>query len=460
MKIPVLKLLSFLVLTTSLCAGTYDLLSELFSLQAPDTLQYHRSRIDYSVSHQELYRASRNDTLLSRFSLRAQDLKLNFKLGETSLFASWERGLPNMDDLFQSDYTHSEFKSVYHTFDFQMDTKIKRWHIQPGLSLNFSGTADTLFITDYPRSDQAAFNSFFFDLLPESFGDSIHFKHNAYSINAEFLARNKKITFYASYRFNSNSLTESHMNSSSYSSLSGPRESIAKLNNSRIKFKFAYVIDPANYMWTGIDFGHYPLDWHHTIYPGDPIPSEVIQIAGGQNNSYQAQLGYRTTLKNFHIGTSITGGHIVLSDTASTPVLGYFIGFFPISHQADLDLRTSYLLGKFHADHVWTINRSYIKPRLDIIALRSWSDIDFEALLEFGLEDIQVQDQYIHSAYFFAVGCSVSIALNSDLFLDIDLEQLIPYVKTISPEPPPPPPPDGTKLYGGLSVNIGVSMTW
>ena len=460
MRKPWFKLILLLILTACLNAGTFDLVSRMFALDPPDKTKTGMSMIDYSVSHQELYRATRNDTLLSRSTYRDQHLQFNYHFKRFDLYTSWIRKVFDIDDLFNSDYTITDFKPISHKFDLTLDTRIHNWRIKPGISFFFSSTKDTLFIPKYPSSDQSALNNYFFDLLPGTFGDSIRFNHSGNSIKGELQASHAKFTVYVSYQYMFNRLIESHENTSSYPGLAGPRESLAILDNTNIRLKVNYAIDPKNSIWGGADLSVLPLDWHHSVYPGDPIPSEIIQLAGGRNSHVSAQLGYRTKFDNFRIESTVSIGNLNISDTASTPVMGYFMAFFPISHQADLTLNSRYALARIHADYFWKIGRSAILPRLDIIAMRSWSDVDFSALLEFGLEDIQVRERYIHASYLIAPGCDAHIFLNQDLFLDLKLEQMIPYIKTVSPEPPPPPPPDGTKRYGGLSVEIGVSMTW
>ena len=460
MRRMITKFVFLLILASFLFAGTYEYLTDIFSADGPDTTRSLSSSLSYSVSHQEWYRATRNDTLLSRYSFRDQQLMFNYEFEHFTLLSSWTRSIPNIDDMFNTDNSTLSIKPVAYKFDLGLDTGIKNWRIKPGISYSFSSIADTLFITEYPRSDQSAMNDYFFDLLPETFGDSIQFNYGHHMFKGDLLAQHEKFAFYFSYRYLNNKITESHENTSSYLSLAGPRESLLSLTSSSIRIKLAYSIHPGHLIWGGIDHSSNLFDWQHTLFPGDPVPSEIIHLGSGNNTAFQTQVGYKVKINDFNISTTIASGNISMADTASTPVLGYFMSFFPISHQAELLLNTAYISAKFHADKIWSINRSQITPTFDLMAFRSWSDIDFEALLQFGLEDIEVKETYIHATYLIALGCQAHIFLNSDLFLDLDVEQLIPFIETLSPEPPPPPPPDGTKPYGGLSVKVGVSMTW
>jgi hypothetical protein len=442
-----------------LAAGTFQLVENAFPLSFPDTMSQEQSRIDYSVTHQELYRSSFNDTLLSRYTIKDQNLSLNYLFNDFSITASWNRYVFDIDDAFNSDYTKTSFKPVGHAFRLRSDILFGSWKIRPGVSFTFSSTNDTLFIEEYPRSDQSAMNNYFFDLLPETYGDSIHFRHNYHSLNGELTAHHKALTFHLSYFYSSDQIDETHANTSSNIKLQGPRESLCSFNQSRIKARIGWTMRPDHYLWGGLDYHTFPLDWRHTVYPGDPIPNEIIQLVIGKSNLFRAQLGYNTKINKFNIRTGISSGFANTADTASTPVMGYFLNIFPISHQASLSAGTAYIMGQVHADYLWSIKNTKIRPRLDILASRFWSNIDFQALLEFGLEDIQISDNYIHAAYVAALGCDADIALNQDLYLSLKIEQMIPYVKAVSPVTPPPPP-DGIKRYGGLSISAGVYMTW
>ena len=154
-----------LILTACLNAGTFDLVSRMFALDPPDTTETGMSMIDYSVSHQELYRATRNDTLLSRSTYRDQHLQFNYHFKRFDLYTSWIRKVFDIDDLFNSDYTITDFIPISHKFDLTLDTRIHNWRIKPGISFFFSSTKDTLFIPKYPSSDQSSLNNYFFDLL-------------------------------------------------------------------------------------------------------------------------------------------------------------------------------------------------------------------------------------------------------------------------------------------------------
>ncbi|MEA2077039.1 MAG: hypothetical protein U9O95_03375 [Candidatus Marinimicrobia bacterium] len=415
--------------------------------------------LNYDIEHQELFRESRNDTLLSRYTLRKQNIELNYQFEKFSFFASWSGNIIDMADMLNTDYTNSGFRPGSNNFDLKAQTKIYGWLLQPGIHYSFSRTNDTLFVTDFPVSEMTAYNNYFFNLLPETFGDTIPYHNASDNFHIELLASDHKLMFYLKYSNSSNRLTESHINTSSNDKLNGPRESLCKFTYSGIKAFAGGRANKYSFFWLGLNYNFAPIDWKHTVFPSVPDTLEIIQIADGKTQSFNTQFGYHLLSFPFNLQTAISIGFIKNSTRASTPVLGYVLKILPISHQAELDFASTYLLAHVHFDYPLKAGKSIFTPRIDMIASRFRSDVSLLALLQFGLEDIDIQELYVHAAYIASIGCEAKIALNRDLFLTLEADQLLPYVKTISPEPPPPIPSD-IKRYGGLSISAGVSMSW
>lgn len=456
-------ILIFLCLSVLTFAGTIDILKKSFSLILPDTSKMQSNHLAYDVSHQELLRESKNDTLLSRYTIREQHTEFNYVTRNLSLFASWSRNVYRMDDLFETDYTKLTSQPISHRIDLKAQTHIKNWLIQPGINYTFSRTQDTLFVINFPSSDVLAMNSYFFDLLPETIGDTIPYNNSLNAFHVEMLAsksrQDQSLFFYLKYARTMDRLTETHENTSTHDKLRGPRESLLQFNYSSIKTMAAWQVNAHYLFWGGFNYHFSPLDWSHTVFPDEPDTLEIVQLADAKTNSFHAQLGYKALSLPLGFQTTLSAGHLTNITGASTPVLGYVLRILPISHQADLVTSSSYLLTHIHLDYPLKAGNSIFLPKLDVIAARFWTDISLEALLQFGLEDIDFQEHYIHAATIASIGCEAKIALNRDLFLIFEADQLIPYIKTISPEPPTPTPSD-IKRYGGLSVSAGVTMSW
>ncbi len=440
-----------------------NILKNSFPLTLPDTSRLQTDHLAYDVSHQELLRKSRNDTLLSRYTLREQHIEFNHAGKKYSFYASWSRNIYRIADLLNTDYTFTSLIPISHRFDIKAQTHLHNWLIQPGVNYTFSRSQDTLLISDFPRSDVSAMNSYFFDLLPATIGDSITYNNSLDAFHIELLlSKNKqdqRLFFYLKYARTMDRLSETHENSSTNDKLSGPRESLLTFNYSSIKAMAAWQVNAHSLFWTGINYHFAPLDWNHTVFPDEPDTTEIVQLANGKTNSFHAQLGYKALSLPVTLQATLSVGHLSNITEASTPVMGYVLRILPISHQADLSVSSNYLLTHFHVDYPLKSGNSIFLPQLDVIATRFWTDVSIEALLQFGLEDIDFEEHYVHAAYIASIGCEAKIALNRDLFLTFEVEQLIPYVKTISPEPPALIPSD-IKQYGGLSISAGVSMNW
>jgi len=451
-----------LIASVFLCASTFDLLSSSFFLDLPDTSDMNINALNYHVDHQELYRSSRNDTLLSRFTLREQQISFTHAGDKFSMHLGWSRDLYRLSDILESDYTTADFLPVSHSFNIKAQLQVNDWLIRSGLKYSFSRLNDTLFITDFPVSEQSAYNTYFFDLLPRTFGDTITFSNSTDGFSTDlFLRKNledQSFLLYLKYSGFFNKLEESHINTSN-NNLYGPRESICRFNYSQIEATAAWNFSEHSMVWAGLTYHFSPLNWDHTVFPDQPDTLEIINISDGNTQALNIHTGYRILSAPYDLNVSLAGGFLNNHTDISTPVLGYILRILPISHQAVVDLSSKYILAHIHFDYPLSTSGFYFTPRADIIAGRIWSEVSIQALLQFGLEDIDIDESYIHTVYIGSLGFSGKIALNRELFLTYEADQLIPYVKTISPVTPPPPP-DNIKRYGGLSVKIGVSMNW
>ena len=439
------------------------MLKNSFSLTLPDTSALQTNHMTYDLSHQELLRESRHDTLLSRYTLRDHYLEFNHVNKKYSLFASWEQHVYGLSDLFKTDYTLSSPEINSYQLNIKAQAHYKNWLIQPGLKYSFGRTQDTLFITDFPSSDVLTANTYFFDLLPETIGDTLLYHNDLNAYEIELLTsgnlKDQNLFFYLNFSKTMDRFSESHDNTSSNDKINGPRETLLTINYSSIKAMAGWQINAHSLFWTGLNYHVSPLNWKHTVFPDEPDTTEVIQLANGKTNSFHAQFGYRALSLPVGLQATLSTGLATNISHASTPVLGYVLRILPISHQANFEASSRYLLTHIHLDHALKAGSSIILPKLDVIAARFWTDVSLEALLQFGLEDIDFQEQYVHAAYIASLGIEAKIALNSELFLTFEAEQMIPYVKTVFPEPPTPIPSD-IKRYGGLTLSAGVSMAW
>ncbi len=452
----------FLITTAFLYASTFDLLSSYFILNIPDTSDMNKSALNYHVDHNEIFRSSLNDSLLSRYTLREQNASFTHSGNNCSLNLGWSRKVYRLSDIFDSDYSTADFLPVSYSFKVKIQSHINDWLIQPGLNYSFSRSSDTLFITEFPVSEQSAYNTYFFNLLPQTFGDTIPYSNSSDAFSADILVHKNKgdqsFLFYLKYLGFFNKLMESHINTSN-NNLNGPRESICRFNYSGIKGSAVWTINKHSAVWMGVSYTFSPLKWDHTVFPDQPDTLEIIKISEGNTHALNVHAGYQLLSAPFALSASVAGGFINNHTHISTPVLGYIFRILPISHQAEAELSSNYLLTHIHFDHPFSTSGFSFTPRADIIAGRFWSDISIQALLQFGLEDIDIEESYIHAVYIGSLGFSGKVAINRDLFFTFEADQLIPYVKTVSPVTPPPPP-DNIKRYGGLSIKLGVSMNW
>ncbi len=453
------------LLTAAFCAasGSMDLVRKELSLGFPDLTSRHTPLLDYDVSHQEILRESRNDSLLSRYTLRSQALSFRYPLKGGTLHGSGKRSVYGIADAFQNRYVFTDPQPVSHGFTLALDHRLAGWECKPQIGYARVSESDTLRVNTYPRSETAAYNNYFFDLLPATFGDTLpwrlalHRATAALQMHREFNARH--LYFSLHYTRDLIRMTESHENTGPHEKIRGPRESRLAADPFSLQFMSAWQFDEKHLLRLSYRFGRFPLGWKHTVFPDEPDTLERVELASGISALHSLQFGYR--FQSGHTGSGINAAGALLHGrlSASTPVLGYVFRILPISHQCEGDGRLRYVLTHLYAKHTLKTGFFGFTPRVDLLAARIYSDYTLDAHLQFGLEDLLTEKTYIHALYMIAPGFRSEFALNPDLRLSLRAEQIIPFAKTVYPELPPPPPPE-VRRYGGLSVSAGVSLTW
>ncbi|MDZ7797748.1 MAG: hypothetical protein U5N56_12230 [Candidatus Marinimicrobia bacterium] len=349
------------------------------------------------------------------------------------------------------------------TFTLAFQKSISSWEVTPRLGYTYSAEEDTLFIREYPRSQSSAYNNYFFNLLPATFGDSIpcgaslHQAAAAIKMNKKY--RKGHLFLSAEYVHNFFSFTESHVNTGPHQKIRGPQESLLLQDPSSLKFTAAWQFDANNQLYLSYRYRNFPLNWEHTLFPDDPDTLEIIELASGRLFSHALQSGYCFRKKNSGLLLNVSGASLKVDLSASTPVLGYIFNILPISHQGEIDGRLQYILAHLYAGHSLHAGPVTLIPRIELFASRIYSNYLLDLQLEFGLEDVHENEKYVHALYIVSPGLKAEIALNSELVFTLNAEQLIPHVKTVYPELPPQPPSD-IRRYGGLSLSAGISLTW
>lgn len=456
-------LLFIMLLRFALAATAMEIFKSEFSVFLPDSSREKAASLHYAVSHQELLRNTRNDTLLSRFSLRQQELQFSFPTPKAEMHGCIRRSLPNFADLFNSEYLSMEFRPRHYYFGISAGFRLAEWYLHPDLAYAFSTLGDTAWVLKYPRSEKAAYNNYFFNLLPGTFGDTLPYQYQLHQWRAGLQIR--KYTpygpFFLSYRYETsrNILTESHVNTGPYPKLAGPRESRALLNADRHSLSLSWQLHPTSLLGLEYRFTGIPLDWRHRVFPDTPDTMEIVKLAEAHAKEQDFRAAYRYRNKEFQVEAHAGGAFFRGDLFVSTPVLGYLFRILPISHQgtAEADISYGYLYS--NAAYTFEAGPLHLRSRLDLFAARFYSKLLLDAQLEFGLEDIQFEQNYIHALYLIVPSLYTEFPLNRELLLYLNAEQAFPFFRTVYPEPEPQPP-SGIRRYGGLSVKAGISFRW
>lgn len=443
-------------------AKSPDLFNTFFS-NKPSVEKLDQSQLYFADEHIELLRQSRGDSLLSRYTFDKQSVDYTQILKKSTYKITYSLNTLNTSDLLNNEYIESDPQLRAHTVGIRSQFNIQKTTFIPGFQFTYSATEDTLLIKKFPQSDRSIYNNYFFDLLPPTIGDTIEYRNNSKNMDIELLVEkmdeNKGFTAYLHYSLFTNSLIEDHYNSGNVVKLQGPRSTYNFLRFSTLNGYFALKLNTNSIVKAGIDISSAPLNWSHTIFPNDPDTLEIIQLARSQIHSFSCKLAYELIKRSLHVDISLNAGRVTGDAHLSTPVLGYIFGILPISHQGDVEMRTQYLHSILHIDYPINFRHLSIYPRLDILSGFYESHLSALALLQFGIEDINFEENYVHVARIVSFGLNSIIEFNSNFYLDLDISQLIPIIKQLSPEPEPIEP-SNIKQYGGLSISLGVGMTW
>ncbi len=434
-----------------------------FWQEYPRSGKIESNGLNYSLDHLELLRASRNDTLLSRYTIRQQHIKCTQKLKDINYRIDYHRNILDINDLFNNDYTRSTIKPDIQTIEGKIQFRMGHYLLIPGLGFSFSTFSDTLFIKKYPVSEERIYNDYFFDLLPGTFGDSILYNNTYNKFNSnlyiERMNATRGFSLYLDYSITHNKLNERHWNLGDVNQLQGPRESLVHFKTINFNSLVLLKVDTNAVLKLGMTFNHTPIDWSHTVFPNDPDTLEIIKLNSGKLNSFSGTFAYAHTNTKTNFDLSLRFGRTGGSSHLATPVLGYVFSILPIAHQGDITLTTHYIQFRSHIDHSFNMGIFELTPRFDIISGYYFSHLNALALLQFGIEDINIDKQYQHIAIFASPGINSKFFLNSDLHINLNISQLIPFIKQLKPEPIPVEP-GNIKYYGGLSISMGVGMTW
>jgi len=444
-------------------ASTIDILHKELFPSFPDSVHMLSSRLGYESVHHELLRESYTDSLFSRYTLRSQRVSTHFSNGSHAVSASWARSVYTIADAFYTPYTYTGIRPVAHDLQCAFHTTLKGVHVGPAIRYRYSTSADTLFVREFPKSEISAYNTYFFNLLEPTFGDTLPYRNQYHLYHATFpfdVGYGPDHRFYFSIAFTGsrNDLSESHVNTGRFEVLQGPRETLCRSHSLSWELFSAWRFHTHSMFWLAYRHDRASLAWRHILFPHEPDTVEIIDLAEGESTYRSLRFGYRMLSAPLDLKVQGSGGILQGYLSLSTPVLGYFLRFLPIAHQGTATGSMRYILFNAYADYPLQKGGFIITPRLDLIIARARTDLELDARLQFGLQDILIENYYIHDFYILTPGCKMLIPLWDEVSLSLDIEQILPIIKTVYPEPPPLPP--DIRRYGGLTISAGVQMSW
>ncbi|MFA6617741.1 MAG: hypothetical protein WCT23_01570 [Candidatus Neomarinimicrobiota bacterium] len=454
--------ISFITLFCLTFAYSADIFKSFFQ-ENPSDYTFEKNALYYAVDHKELLRESKNDSLVSRYTLRKQFIEYTQLFKNFSLHFDYSRNILNFSDILNNYYTASDPLPISYSFGIKTGVLHSGMNIQPGFNFSFSTLQDTLFIKNFPRSETKIYNDYFFDLLPGTLGDTIYYGDNYYKLDLDLLLdkieEERGFSFYTRFTSSRNLFSEEHINTGKSKKLQGPRASLNSLGSRKYLGQFSLKLNRTSLLKFTIDLSSSPLDWSHTVFPHDPDTLEIIRLVNSKLNSYSCRLGYELLDKPIKFDISLYTGGLYLNSHIATPVLGYLFSLLPIAHQGDIDLSTQYFHFISHFDYPIDLGFMNITPSLDMLNGLYSTRLDILALLQFGIEDIDMSEEYLHFASISSLGINSKFILSPDLYMDLNISQLIPVIKQLSPEALTPEPSE-LKRYGGLSISLGVGMSW
>lgn len=449
----------FLPLVIMAADGIYTHFQKTLDLQMPDTSLEKTTQLRISFSADEWMRQSRQDTLMNSFSTVATEIYFryagSYSVSEIDYCFTDSKFIFNKDD----QALNLAPDPNYHKLSVRFEAEMEKWKIRPEYIYRYSHTSDLMQVNRFPESQNDIENDYFFHLLPQTFGDSIPYSFTDRSLSAGFnISRelaDRSLFFEFKHDHGDMLIIEAHENNSEHSNLQGSRESNINADYLRWSLKLGQK-KQSSACGIGFHLDVLPLTWIQTVFPirEDSIALDMIDLTDGQISDWGALVFYDLSDNVRHFSGSVFAGQLRANAQIATPVLGYTFFSLPIAHRLNGEAGALYTGFELSLSQDWQLGIFNITPSLDVLFLHLDGDIRANAQLQFGLSDIDYEEDILANACLGNIGMNGSIFLSNSLRMTAVVSQLIPYMNIISPEIIVEE--DDIEYYGGLMIKFSL----
>ncbi|MDA0746244.1 MAG: hypothetical protein O2954_06980 [bacterium] len=428
-----------------------------------------RPTLSFSYISEDLYREYRNDKQTADFSAQKFRLLFTYRIKISGTVHRFRMGLSW--DLYNTQIGHNT-TPVRNNLDigercpfFEYKVDRKRYGI--GLSMYRStrrGNNQTLRVNKFPHSEtDLQMNRMFFDLIEPTFGREIEYNLNSTHLRLQAEGR-VRITSRSragmAYRvMQASTVTQfQYTNTGEKSELQGRRTTELALNlqSKHIAVMWVYEISERSEVelrtsYTTRKVPLFDLTPESVPESSNGIPLDIEDLADGvvDLDGYEVQVrGQRLFLKQIEVNGFLGFARVNYtgSGSGSTPVLGFRLGFLPISHAADINIRgnTKTWFGK----GMIRTQEGKLQWQLDALFAQSYmrNRMRADAELEFGLSVKPFQSTAPHTINLLRIQLQPTLRITQNYHLVYQFVQNIIFINLPHKEMSPL---DSRKYRGG-----------
>ncbi|MCK5520382.1 MAG: hypothetical protein KAI81_04655, partial [Candidatus Marinimicrobia bacterium] len=316
-------------------------------------------------------------------------------------------------------------------------------------------------IEEYPQSSSNDLeNIYFYSLLPECYGDKVDLNFDYSRIHGDVGFCLKHFSYHpyvaVGQTLTDLKINEEHLNTSS-------------TRQAGLRFSELPISIVSRRYEIGLSRGGNSLSLIYETQETDEIwrQSDAVDhgdmniLSDGQLQHKNSFIKYESSHKMQEMILTAGRGTLNSSLMMSTPVLGYidFFQILPISHQLYADFEANYTLqaGRIRK----SIKRGPLVfwPGIHFLHSRIQMNSIINSELEYGLMNIENSEELFYDIQLYNMEFQVEYSLKS-VALHIEMNQLIPWIREMSPGIGLPPPADEKKndFYGGLHLQAGIKF--
>ncbi|MEA1985976.1 MAG: hypothetical protein U9N76_00630, partial [Candidatus Marinimicrobia bacterium] len=403
LKILIIVLFVSITIKNANC-DTFKIVQNLFSLDEIENPSFENKQIKINSNFNYLYSKYSSDSLYNRnythfykFQFHSSRIKNKLQFGG---FAQLE--YLNFHNILNSEYTTGSINLLSQNYNLYIKTRIDEHFFKIDYKHKIIDNNFLLQVYKFPHSDtDETVNIYFYDLLEQTYGDSIRFYTKISSNVFRFYYSAPEIYSFKpfidlQYKIIKFNIGERHINTNS-PNLDGEIYTEITDTFAPLKLKIGLLSKYNNSLFVGYSNTKIKPIWQQIIF-SKMYDIDTLSTGNIQSENWEIGLHKQSINSYYFFGASV--GEINLQQEIKTPILGYrFI--LPISHQLNLDIQINHKTQILKFGRKFRNKKFNINPEINYIHSLMSIDLNYIADLEFGLTSIDSSNNYLYDINLF-----------------------------------------------------------